>query len=185
MKRDREPVAHRLAQPGLILHVVRQVRQRVALRLAAIVRDRFVAAGERNRLEREERNLLRIVQRELDDAAHLLVIDAVDDGGHRHDVDARGVQILDRPQLHVEQIAHCAVLVGGVADAVELQIGVAQTRFRRLPAEFRALGELDTVGGRLHAGVADLARSTAPHRGSTAKASARRPRTAPTSAASA
>ena len=33
MKRDREPVAGRLAHAGLILHVVRQVRQRVALRL--------------------------------------------------------------------------------------------------------------------------------------------------------
>ncbi len=55
-ERNREPVASGLAQASLILHVVRQVRQRVALRFAAIVGDGFVAAGERHRLEREERD---------------------------------------------------------------------------------------------------------------------------------
>ena len=43
---DREPVARGLAQSGLVLHVVRQVGQRVALRLAALVGDGLVAAGE-------------------------------------------------------------------------------------------------------------------------------------------
>ena len=55
--------------PGLVLHVVRQVRQRVALRGAALVGDLLVAAGERHRLERQEGDLLRVVERELDDAA--------------------------------------------------------------------------------------------------------------------
>ncbi len=64
-ERNREPVARRLAQAGLVLHVVRQVRKRVALRRAALVGDGFVAAGERDRLEREERNLLGVIQREL------------------------------------------------------------------------------------------------------------------------
>ena len=35
---DREPVAHRLAETGLILHVVRQMRQRVALGLHGVHR---------------------------------------------------------------------------------------------------------------------------------------------------
>ena len=87
-ERDREPVADRLADAGLVLHVVRQVRQRVALRRAALVGDFLVAAGERHRLEREEGDLLRIVERELDDAADLLVVDAVDDRDDRDDVDA-------------------------------------------------------------------------------------------------
>ena len=85
---------------------------------------------KRNRLEAEERDLLGIVERELDDAADLLVVDAVDDGGDRDDVDAGLVQVFDGPQLHIEQIADLAMRVGGVADAVELQIGVAQTGFR-------------------------------------------------------
>ena len=89
-ERDREPVADRLADAGLVLHVVRQVRQRVALRVAALVGDFLVAAGERHRLEREEVDLLRVVERELDDAADLLVVHAVDDGDDRDDVDAGG-----------------------------------------------------------------------------------------------
>ena len=157
-ERDREPVAHRLADAGLVLHVVRQVRQRVALRGAALRRDFLVAAGERHRLERQEVDPLRVVERELDDAADLLVVDAVDDRDDRDDVDAGAVEVLDRAQLHVEQVADAAVRVGGVADAVELQVRVAQTRFGRGLGELGALGELDAVGRRLHAVVADLAR---------------------------
>ena len=157
-ERDGEPVASGLAQSGLILHVVRQVRQRVALRVTALVGDGLVASGERNRLEREERDALGIVERELDDASDLLVVEVVDDGDDRHDLDAGLVQVLDRLQLHVEQIADQAVRVGGIADAVELQIGVAQTGFSRLLGELGTLGELDAVGRRLHAVVADLAR---------------------------
>ena len=124
---DREPVAGRLAEAGLVLDVVRQVRQRVALGVAALVGDGLVAAGEGDRLEGEEGDLLGVVERELDDAADLLVVDAVDDGDDGDDVDAGLVQVLDGLQLHVEQVADLAVRVGGVADAVELQVGVAQT----------------------------------------------------------
>ena len=44
----------------------------------------------------------------------------------RHDVDARGVEIFDRAQLHVEQVADLAVRIGLFADAVELQVRDAQ-----------------------------------------------------------
>ena len=157
-ERDREPVARRFAEPGLVLHVVREVRQRVALRRAPLRRHLFVAAGERHRLEREEVDLLRVVERELDDAADLLVVDAVDDRHDRHDVHAVAVQVLDRAQLDVEQVADPPVRVRGVADAVELQVGVAQTGLGGRLRERRILGELDAVGGRLDAVVADLAR---------------------------
>ena len=113
---------------------------------------------KRNRLERQERDALRIVERELNDASHLLVVQVVDDGDDRHDLDAGLVQVLDGLQLHVEQVADQAMRVGGVADAVELQVGIAQTRFRGLLGELGALGELDAVGRRLHAVVAHLAR---------------------------
>ena len=175
---DREPVADRLAEADLILHVVREMRQRVALRGAALGGDVFIAAREADRLEAEERNLLRIVERELNDVADLLVVDAVDDGDDRHDIDTRVVQVLDGAQLHVEQVSDQTVRVGFVADAVELQIGVAQSGFGGLAAELGALGELDAVGGGLHAVVADLAGVAARHRGRRATASARRRRTA-------
>src|SRR3982074_1082004 len=74
---NRIPVAGRYAEPSLIFDVMRQVRQRVTLRLPAIVGDGFIASRERNRLEAEEANLLRIVERELNNASDLLVVNAV------------------------------------------------------------------------------------------------------------
>src|SRR5258708_12623874 len=53
------PVAGRDPEASLIFDVVRQVRQGVTLGLPAIVGDGFVTAGERNRLEAQESNLLR------------------------------------------------------------------------------------------------------------------------------
>jgi hypothetical protein len=68
------------------------------------------------------------------------------------------IQVLDGAQLDVEEIADAAMRVGGVADAVELQVRVAQTGLSRGLREFGALGEFDAVGGGLDAVVANLAR---------------------------
>ena len=48
------------------------------------------------------------------------------------------MQVVNRVQLHVKQIADLAVRVGGVADAVELQIGIAQTGFSGLRGRTQA-----------------------------------------------
>ena len=40
-ERNRKPVAHRLAEPGLILHVVREMRKRVPLGVAPFIGDRL------------------------------------------------------------------------------------------------------------------------------------------------
>ena len=50
--------------------------------------------------------------------------------------------------------------VGRVADAVELQVCVAQAGIGRRLGEVRTLGKLNAVGGRLHAVVANFARVT-------------------------
>ncbi len=157
-KADGEPVAGRLAESRLVLDVVRHVAQRVALRQATLVGDVLVAAGEGNRLEGEEVDLLRIVEGELDDAADLLVVDAVDDGRDGNDVDAGFVQVVDGLQLHVKQVADLAVRVGCVADAVELQIDVAQTGFGSGAAKLLRLGKFNSVGRRLDRVVTNLAR---------------------------
>ena len=47
--------------------------------------------------------------------------------------------------------------VGGVADAVELQISVAHSSFGGLLREFQALGKFNSVGGCLHAVVSHFA----------------------------
>ena len=154
---DREPVARRLDLANLAADVLREVRKRVALAEAAFRSDVFVAAGEGNRLEADERDFLGVFHRELHDAADLVVVHVVDDGDDQHDFDAGFVHVFDGAELDVEQVADLAVAVGVVADAVELQVGVAHARVEGLLAEFLALGEFDAVGGSLHAVVADLA----------------------------
>ncbi len=136
IKRKREPVARRLGDTDLLLHVVREVRQRVTLLQAALLGDQLVAAGERNRLERDERDLLRILERKADDRSDLVVVDAVDQRGNENDVNAGFVQVVDRAQLYVEQVADLAVRVGIVADTVELQIYKAKPGFGGLAAKF-------------------------------------------------
>jgi len=154
---DGEPVAGALTEASLVADVVREVRQGVALRCAALVRNLFVAAGEGHGLEGEEVDLLGVVERELDDTADLLVVDAVDDRRYGNDVDAGLVQVVDGLELHVERIADLAVRVGGVADTVELQVGVAQTGLSGSLGELLGLRELDAVGRGLHGVVTDLA----------------------------
>ena len=187
-ERNREPVARRNAHTHLILHVMREVRQRVALRRAAFVCDFFVAASKGNRLEREERNLFRIIQRELNDRAHLLVVHAVDDRDHRNNVDAVRVQIFNGLQLHVEEVADRAMGIRRIADAVELQVRVTQTRLRRSSGKTPdSLAEFNAVRRRLHA-VAwpnQLCGRISPRRGRMATASAHRLKIAPTSGVSA
>src|SRR6476469_4353009 len=129
---------------------MRQMAESVTLRLAAIVSDFFVATSERYRLEAEEADGLGIIERELDDAADLLIVDAVDDGGDGYDVHTVFMQVVDGAQLYVKQVADLAMRVGRVADTVKLEVGVTQTGFRSLAAELRRLGKLDSVRGSLH-----------------------------------
>jgi len=135
---------------------VSEVRERVALRGSTLVGNFLVASSERNRLEREEIDLPRVIEGELDNSSDLLVVDAVDDGRDRDDVDAGGVKVLDRAQLDVEEVADQAMGVGGVADAIELEVRVAQTCFCCRTGELRALCELDPVGRRLVTAVANF-----------------------------
>ena len=156
-RRQRVPVAHRLADAGLRLHVVREVRERVALARARLVVDVLVAAGEGDRLERDGVDLVDVLDRELQDVADLVVVDAVDDRHDERDVDAVLLQVLDRAQLDVVEVADLAVLVVLVADAVELQVGEAQARLGRLLREVLVLREADAVGRALDGEVAELA----------------------------
>src|SRR6202158_1446888 len=48
--------------------------------------------------------------------------------------------------------------VGGIADTVELQVGVAHASLNRLLAEFKALCKLDTVSRGLYGVVSNLTR---------------------------
>ena len=157
-RRERKPVAQRLGGAGLRFDVVRQMRQRVAARQAVGVADVFVAPGKRHRLKRDEADLVAVLERKLDDRSNLIVVDAVDDRDDQAHVDARGMQVLDRAQLDVEQIADLAVRIGLFADAVELQVRDAQAGVTRLVCERGILREANAVGRRLHAEVTHRAR---------------------------
>ena len=122
------------------------------------VRDVLVPARKGDRLEGDEADLVAVLQRELDDRAYLIVVDRVHDGHDEADVDARGMQRLDRAQLHVEQIADFSMRVGELGHAVELQVGDPHAGRAGFVREGRILGEADAVGGRLDAEVADLSR---------------------------
>ena len=136
------------------------MRKRVALAQTAFRSDFFVASGEGNRLERNERNFLGVLHRELYDRSHLIVVHVVDDGRNQHDIDARFVHVLNRAQFHVEEVAHLAMAVRVIANAVELQICIPQARLESFRAEFLALRELDSIRCSLHAVVANFARKT-------------------------
>ena len=133
---------------------MREVRKRVAL-LQTTLLDLFVATSKRNRLERQERNLLRIVERETD-RTNLIVVDAVTSVVTSTISTPASCRLL-MAHLHVEEIADLAVAVGIVADSVELQVNVTQTSFSSLPAKLFALGKLDSVRRCLHAVVTDFA----------------------------
>src|ERR1700723_1461071 len=100
------------------------MRERVALRQEGLVGDLLVPARKAHRLEAEEADLLRIVQSKLDKVPHLLIVNAVNDRGHRDDVHAGLMQVVDGLQLYVKQVANLAVRVGSIADAVKLQVDI-------------------------------------------------------------
>src|SRR5262249_16722842 len=70
------------------------------------------------------------------------------------------VEAVEGGVCDVEEGAELAMLVGLVADAVELQVHEAQARLGGLPGEFVVLGEADAVGRALDREVPDLLRVT-------------------------
>ena len=151
-RRQRVPVAQRLSDPGLRPGVVGEVRECVALLAAGFVVDVLVATRERDRLERDRVDLVDVLDREPEDVADLVVVDPVDDRRHERDVHAVLVQVL------VVEVAHLAVLVVLVSDAVELQVRESKTRLGRLPRELLVLSEADPVRRALDREIPDLPR---------------------------
>src|SRR4051812_7138953 len=98
------------------------MRECVALRFAALICNGFVTSGERYRLERDEGDFVWVVEGELHNPAHLLIVDPIDDRSHEHDFDPVGVQVLNGAQLQVEQVPNISMRIGGVSDPVELKI---------------------------------------------------------------
>src|ERR1051326_4170698 len=135
---------------------MRQVRQRVSLLQTAFSRNRFVATSERNRLERKERNLLRVVECKPDNRPYLIVINPIDQCRNEYNLNSCFVKIVDCAQFHVEQVTDLTMTIRIVADPVKLEIDVAQARLGSLPAELFALREFNTVCRSLYRVVTDF-----------------------------
>jgi len=157
-RREREPVAERFERTRLPVHVVDKLRQRVSLSQAAVLVDIFVAAGKGNGLERHEADLVGVLERELHDAPHLVVVDRPHDGDDEYDVDPGLVEILDRSELDLEEVGHLPVRIRLLAHAVELQVRDAKSGVGGRASKAGILREAHAVGGRLDAEVAGLAR---------------------------
>ena len=158
-----------------------EVSKRVTLLQTTLFGDVLVAARERNRLERDERDLFRILESKANDRADLVVIDAVDQRRHENDVNARLVQVVDRTQLDVEKIADLAVRVGVVADTVELQINESKTGLGSLVGKILSILQTRYRSSRPAPSCNQPCVHNGLRRGSTATASAHHRSTAPTS----
>src|SRR4029079_15638077 len=84
-QRNRERIAARFGQAGLLLHIVCKMRKRIALCQTAFIADFFIASSKRHRLECDKRNLLWVRSCELDDWSNLIVIDSVNERYHQDD----------------------------------------------------------------------------------------------------
>ena len=157
-RREREPVPHRLADAGLVLHVVREVRERIALALPGLVVDLLVAPREGDGLEGDGVDLVDVPDSEPQDVADLVVVDRVHDRRDQGDVDPRRVEVVERPELDVVQVADAAVRVRLVSDPVELKVREPQPRVVGCFREVRLLREPDAVRRALDGEVADLLR---------------------------
>src|SRR6185503_12115367 len=122
--------------------------ERVALLDAQLVRNIFVATGERNGLEGDGLNFVDILRREINNRADTVVVDGVDDGGNQRNLDPDAGEVFNRLLLYVKQIADAAMLVLLFADAVKLKINTVLPGSLGCLAKLNVLGEAYAVGGR-------------------------------------
>ena len=159
---ERIPVAIRIDLATVVaLHLVRHVRDRVALPAPIVVGDLLVPSRERNGLEGDAAHLVAVREEEIEQRPDLGVVHAVDDGGDGRDVDARVVHHFDRLELDVEEVADVPMFVGVVRHAVELEIRHVESGLFRRVGELRLESEAQPVGRGLHGVVPDLLRVAA------------------------
>ncbi len=80
---EREPVLVRVGDAGLLLDGVGEIGEREALGFQLVPRD---AAGEGHRLEADAAGAFDVLQRQADDVADLVIVQALHDGGNEDDL---------------------------------------------------------------------------------------------------
>src|SRR5690606_18663837 len=106
----------------LVVHIVSQMAQGVALLGAQLIGDVLVAASEAHRLKGDDSDLVGVVDGKLNDRSDLIVVDAVDHRDDKNHVNSCSCQVLNRAELDVKKVAYLTVRVGRVGDAVKLQV---------------------------------------------------------------
>ena len=86
----------------------------------------------------------------------MIIIDTVYQRGYQHNLNAGFVQVVNRPQLYIEQISNLAVTIRIVTNSIELEIYITQASLGCLPTEFLALCELNSVSCSLHGVVTNF-----------------------------
>ena len=82
---ERKPVLVGVGDAGLLLDGVGEIGEREALGFELVLGD---AAGEGHRLEADAAGAFDVLQREPDDVADLVIVQAFDDGGDEDDLEA-------------------------------------------------------------------------------------------------
>src|SRR6202171_1571433 len=121
------------------------MRQCVPLLQTPLCRNRLIAPRKGNRLEGKEGNLLWVIQGEANNRAYLIIIDSVDQGSDQYNLYACFVEVINRSQLHIEEVPHLTMAIRIVADPIKLEIYIPQSGFRCLAAELFALCELNPI----------------------------------------
>src|SRR6185369_671718 len=93
--------------------------ERITLLDTQLVRNIFVASGERNWLEGDGLDLVDVLRGEINNRPDAVVVDCVDDGGNQGHLDSNAGEVFNRLLLYVKQIAYAAMLVLLFADAVK------------------------------------------------------------------
>src|SRR5262249_46154652 len=125
--------------------------QRIAPLGTKLIRDVFVAAGKRNRLESDGLHLVDILRGARDDLTNRIGYDAVDDRHNQGNLDTDLGQVFDRSNLYVKQISDTAVFVLLFPHTIELQVDAMLTcSFGRL-TEFQVFGKANSISGRENA----------------------------------
>ena len=130
--------------------------ERIALAESPFIGDLFIPARKRYRLKGNKGDFLGIIHGELDNRPHLIVVHAIEQRCHQHDVDAGIVQIVYGSELDIKQIGDLAMAVRVVAYSVKLKIYIAQPGFIRPLCQGLVLRKLDAVGRSLDAVESDL-----------------------------
>src|SRR5258705_3014173 len=131
-------------------------RERITLLDAQLIRNIFVATGERNWLEGDGLDFIDVFRCKINNRPDTVVVDCVDDGRHQGNLDPDAGEVFNRLLLYVKQIADAAMLVLLFADAVKLKIHTVLPRSLGCLTKLNVLGETYAVGGRKNSVEANL-----------------------------